>query len=304
MPFSGVISAMITPFDQDGEQIRQDSLATLVEQGIADGLAGFVPCGGTGEFAALSADERRAVIEATVAQVSGRAVVVAQIGAPSTRAAVANARHAEQAGADAIMVATPYYEPLDLDGAFRYLEKVAEATSLPICVYNFPPAMGVTWGRDSLVRLKERIPQVELVKDSSGDFASLTSLLLDPIPGVDVFCGEDVLVPPAVLTGRSGAIVGAANFLAPGLVALHAAAEKGDIGRAHEVWQGILPIINAVISGPYNGGVKAVCEMLGLPTGPIREPYETLDQAAITALRAVVDATDPAYLSSFGKATA
>jgi 4-hydroxy-tetrahydrodipicolinate synthase len=304
MPFSGIISAMVTPFTEDGEKVLEDSLAVLIEQGIDDGLSGFVPCGGTGEFPALSEGERRALVEATCSQVAGRAKVIAQVGAPSTRAAVANARHAEQAGADAIMVATPYYEPLDLDGAFRYLEKVAASTSLPICVYNHPPAMGVTWGRDSLARIKDLIPTVELIKDSSGDFASLTSLLLDPVPGVDVFCGEDILVPPAILTGRAGAIVGAANFLAPGFVALYRAGQAGDAGKAHEIWQGILPLINAVVSGPYNGSVKAVCSILGLPVGPIREPYRTLAPSAVAALKTVVDATDPAYLSDFLKATA
>ncbi|KAA9164030.1 dihydrodipicolinate synthase family protein [Amycolatopsis acidicola] len=304
MPFSGVISAMITPFTEDGEKVHGDSLAALVEQGIADGISGFVPCGGTGEFPALSEDERRAVIEATCSQVAGRVKVVAQVGAPSTRAAVANARHAEQSGADAIMVATPYYEPLDLDGAFRYLEKVAESTSLPICVYNHPPAMGVTWGRESLARIKDLIPTVEIVKDSSGDFASLTSLLLDPIPGVDVFVGEDILVPPAFLTGKAGAIVGAANFLTPGFAALQRAAEAGDAARAYEIWHGILPLINAVISGPYNGAVKAVCGILGLQVGPIREPYLSLVPSEVDALKAVVEATDPAYLSDFRKAAA
>ena len=298
MNFDGIVSALVTPFTEDGEKVDESVLAALVEQGVADGLAGFVPCGGTGEFATLSDDERRLVVEVTCAQVQGRSKVIAQVGAPSTRAAVAFAEHAEASGADAVMIATPYYEPITMDQVFSYLKDVASSISLPVCIYNFPPAMSVTWNRDSLSRIKAEIPNVSIVKDSSGDFSSLTAIAQHPVVGVANMVGEDVLVGPALLLGVDGAIVGSGNFLAPALVAMHQAARAGDPARVTLIWNAVTPLISAVVqSGSYNGAVKAACEVLGFPVGPIRKPYTTLEPQGVQRLRTVIESTERALLS-------
>ena len=164
MTLKGVLSAIVTPFTSDGEQIDEKVLRNLIDQNIADGVDGFVPAGGTGEFSVLSHQERLRLVEIVVEQTAGRATVLAHTGATSTREAIALSKHADRAGATAIMLATPYYEPIGFNEAFAYYAAVADATSLPICAYNFPPATGLHLDVDFLVRLATEIPQVKYVK--------------------------------------------------------------------------------------------------------------------------------------------
>ena len=293
---TGVVSAIVTPFSSDGEEVEWGVLRALVDQGVHDGLGGFVPCGGTGEFATLSSDVRRGVVETVCEQSGGRAAVIAQVGATSTREAVAHARHAESAGADAIMLATPYYEPIAFAQVLDYYRDIAEATALPICVYNFAPAMGVSWDEQMLEQLVHEIDTVRLIKDSSGDFAFLDRLVSSPL-NLDVFCGEDILAAPALLAGCRGLINGGANFLAPAMVAMHKAAQTHDVATVNDVAIRMTPLLREVIAGPYIGMVKAVLGLLGFDVGPVRAPYPSVSDEQRATLGKLVAATDANLLS-------
>jgi len=203
--------------------------------------------------------------------------------------AVQLARHAEEAGADAIMLATPYYESVTFDQVRAYYGDVADATSLPICIYNFPPAMGVHYTEDMIATLADEISTVKLIKDSSGDFALLNGLMENQNK-VSVFCGEDILAGPAFLRG-AGIIVGATNFCAPGMVKLYQTAKTGDYVTFMETWNALTPLILAVIGGHYNGGVKAVCAEIGFDVGPIRAPYDGLPPERLDLIKSVVAST-------------
>lgn len=291
----GVVSAIITPFVADGSSINRQVLSKLVESGIRSGLDGFVPAGGTGEFATLTVDERREVVELVCSQSAGRAKVIAQVGSTSTREAVSLARHAESVGANAIMLATPYYESISFDQVRAYYRDVASATSLPICIYNFPPAMGVRYTEDMVRTLAEEIESVKLIKDSSGDFHFLNDLI-EHQDKVSVFCGEDILAGPAFQRG-AGIIVGSTNFCAPAMVKLNRSAKAKDYKTFVETWDAIVPLILAVIGGHYNGGVKAVCRELGFNVGPIRAPYDDLSNDRLQRIKQAVVQTDRSLLN-------
>lgn len=293
---SGIISAIITPFSPDGESINESELRALVDSGVASGLNGFVPCGGTGEFAALALEERRRVVEIVVEQTDGRAAVVAQVGATSTREAVAHAKHAEAAGADAIMLATPYYEHISFDGVRRYFSDVAAATKLPICIYNFPPAMGIAYDPDRVTTLMQEIRTVKFIKDSSGDFGLLNALVTGKT-GIKVFAGEDILVVPSFVRGCAGVINGSANFIAPALVKMFAAAKAGDLELLRRMWNQVDPLVSAVIGGHYNSGVKAACRALGFETGPVRAPYNEATQSRTEFIQQIVKNIDSSLLN-------
>ena len=294
---NGIISAIITPFTPDGESVHESELRAVVESGITSGLGGIVPCGGTGEFATMAPDERRRVVEIVVEQASKRTAVMAQVGANSTREAAAHARHAAAAGADAIMLATPYYESIDFDGVRRYFHDVAAASDLPICIYNFPPAMGIRYDAERVRMLAEEIPAIRFMKDSSGDFALLDSLI-NSGTGVQLFAGEDILAFPAFLQGCAGVINGAANFLTPAFVRMLDASRAGNFEDVMQVWRKINPLISEVISGHYNGGVKAAVAALGFDTGPIRAPYDSLSPEKAGRIHAIVKSMDPALLNT------
>jgi 4-hydroxy-tetrahydrodipicolinate synthase len=297
MALEGVLSAIVTPFTPDGEKIDEKALRSLIDQNIRDGVHGFVPAGGTGEFSVLSHDERRRLIEVVTDQVAGRVAVLAHTGATSSREAVALSKHAQQAGATAVMLATPYYEPIGFEEAFAYYAAVAEAVDLPICAYNFPPATGLHLNVSFLLKLVREIPQVKYVKDSSADINQLNTLISDHSGEISVLNGEDVLILPALMLRAPGMVMGSANFLAPALVKMHKAAQAGDDATAVACWREINPVIRQLGKGSYNSGVKAACEILGLSVGPVRAPIRQYSSEQYAALKKALRAIEPSLLT-------
>lgn len=297
MALEGVLSAIVTPFTPDGEKIDEKTLRSLLDRNINDGVHGFVPAGGTGEFAVLSHDERRHLIEIVTDQVAGRVSVLAHTGATSSREAVALSKHAQQAGATAVMLATPYYEPIGFEEAFAYYAAVAEAVDLPICAYNFPPATGLHLDVGFLLKLAREIPQVKYVKDSSANINQLNTLISDHSNEISVLNGEDVLILPALMLRAPGMVMGSANFLAPALVKMHNAAQAGDDATVVALWRAINPVIRQLGQASYNSGVKAACQILGLPVGPVRAPIRPYSPAQYEALKNTLCAVEPSLLT-------
>lgn len=296
MALKGVLSAIVTPFDQHGE-IDEAALRALVDQGIEDGVDGFVPAGGTGEFSVLSHQERIKLVDIVVEQTAGRATVLAHTGATSSREAIELSRHAERAGATAIMLATPYYERIGYEEAFAYYAAVAEATSLPICAYNFPPSTGLHLNVDFLVRLATEIPQVKYVKDSSADIGQMNTLLYDHADKISFFNGEDIIMLPALTLGAPGMVMGIANFAAPALARLFKASQAKDDTTIAAIWRQINPLIRVLGQASYNSGVKAACGLLGLRVGSVRAPIPAYTQPQLAALKNALAKIDPALLT-------
>jgi 4-hydroxy-tetrahydrodipicolinate synthase len=292
---SGIYSAMLTPFAADGE-INEQALRAFVDQGVSDGLAGVVVNGGTGEFATLSHAERRRVVEITAEQAAGRFAVIAQTGATSTREAVELSQHAEAHGAAALMLATPYYEPLTFDNVLPYFVDVAKSTSLPIIAYNFPPAMNFEWDIDSLKAVVAAVPTVRYLKDSSGKTELTTAFRGSD--KLQVFNGEDTLVGETMLAGSTGAITGAANVAGPGLVRIYQAAQAGDTDTVRQLADTLAPLFNSFAAGPYNGKLKAVQRILGRDLGETRAPYHMPNPVQIAELETIVAAIDPELLTA------
>jgi 4-hydroxy-tetrahydrodipicolinate synthase len=292
---SGIYSAMLTPFTVDGE-INEQALREFVDQGVADGLAGVVVNGGTGEFATLSHAERRRVLEIAAEQAAGRFAVIAQTGAPSTREAIELSKHAEAHGAAALMLATPYYEPLTFDNVLPYFVDVAKSTSLPIIAYNFAPAMNFEWDVETLNAVIAAAPTVRYLKDSSGK-TELTAAFRGS-DTLQVFNGEDTLVGETLLAGSTGAITGAANVAGPGLVKMYHAAQAGDTDTVRHLADTLAPLFDSFAAGPYNGKLKAVQRILGRDLGETRAPYHMPDQQQIAELEAIVAKIDPTLLTA------
>lgn len=297
MPLEGVLSAIVTPFTPDGEAIDEQALRRLIDRNLADGIHGFVPAGGTGEFASLTNSERRRLVEIVAEQVDGKASVLAHTGATTTREAVALSKHAEQVGADAVMLATPYYDPVGEEEALAYYAAVADAIDLPICAYNYPPATGFRMSVDFLLRLVREVPQVTMVKDSGADLAQLVALRTEHADAITVLNGEDVLMLPALMLGTPGMVMGVGSFLGPALVRMHEAALAGELERAVALWRQVCPVIAMLSRATYVSGVKAACEILGLPVGRPRAPTRPYSAGQVRDLKSLLDALDPSLLT-------
>lgn len=284
---SGVLTALATPFTTD-DRIDEAKLRFLVDRSIDGGVDGVVACGSTGEFAALSADERRLVVETVVEHTAGRVPVVAQTGATSTAEAIRTSRHAQECGADVLMLVTPYYEPLSLAETTGYIRTVAEAVEIPVMLYNIPAATGVNLDHETVGELARDVENIRYIKDSSGNMEQANQLIHHHAEHISTIIGWDALILAALTEGAAGVMAGAANVAPREIVAVHQAVTAGDFEKARAEWNRIYPLIDVLLSTAFVPGIKAALDLLGHPIGTPRRPTADLDPASLARLEKLV----------------
>ncbi|SNT50721.1 dihydrodipicolinate synthase family protein [Rhodococcoides kyotonense] len=297
-PILGSITAMVTPFTAGGSDIDEPALRALVDRLVDDGNHGLLPCGGTGEFASMTIEERRRVLEIVTDQNAGRAAVLAHTGALFTDEAIRLSVHAQEHGADALMVSTPFYEALGLDEAAAYYAAVAAAVDVPVCLYNYPNATGINLDPEFVTTLATEIEGVKYVKDSAADLGQYITLITDCADKVTALNGEDVLLGPALTLGAPGFVVGTSNFIGPGLSKMFAASTAGDDATLLSIWRAVTPVLQVAASMPYAAAVKAACNYLGHPVGDVRSPGRALTTDEHARLVKAIDALDSSLLTT------
>jgi 4-hydroxy-tetrahydrodipicolinate synthase len=283
---SGVLVALATPFAADGS-VDVSTLRALVDRTIDGGVHGVVACGSTGEFSALTVDERRLVVETVVDQAAHRVPVVAQTGSTSTTEAIALSRHAQSIGADVIMPVAPYYEPLSLAETTNYLRRVAGSVEIPVMLYNLPGATGVDLSPDVVAALAREVGNIRYVKNTSSDMAQAAQLIHHYGDLVGTFLGWDTLILSSLVSGAAGVMAGTANVVPAEIVAVYDAVKAGDLEAARHAWARIYPLLDAALSVNYIAAVKLALEAAGFPAGSTREPVlplDPVDAAHITEL--------------------
>lgn len=275
---TGVLVALVTPFAADGS-VDESRLRALVDRTIDGGVHGVVACGSTGEFSALSVDERRLVVELVVDQAARRVPVVAQTGSTSTSEAIALSRHAQAVGADVVMPVAPYYEPLTLAETTNYLRRVAGSVDIPVMVYNLPGATGVDLSPAVVAGLAREVENIRYVKNTSPDMAQAAQLVHHYGDSIGLFLGWDSLILSALVSGAAGVMAGTANVVPGELVAVYDAVQAGDLETARQAWARVYPLLDAALSMNYGAAVKVALEAVGFPVGSPREPMMPLDPA-------------------------
>lgn len=286
-PLSGVLTALATPFTAD-EQIDVNTLRRLVDRTIDGGVNGVVACGSTGEFAAMSHQERRLIVETVTEQTAGRVPVVAQTGAVSTAAAVELSQHAQSAGASVLMVVTPYYEPLTLDETLRYLRTVAEQVDIPVMLYNLPSATGVNLSPSIVGELAREIDNIHYIKDTSADMSQVGQLVHHYGDVISTFVGWDSLLLSALTEGAAGVMAGTANVIPAELVSIHGALRSGELDRARSEWSRIYPLMDAMMSAPFIPAIKTALNATGFPAGKPRSPLLETDAATAATIKSLI----------------
>ena len=289
---SGVLVALATPFAADGS-VDESRLRALVDRTIDGGVHGVVACGSTGEFSALTGEERRLVVETVVDQTAHRVPVVAQTGSTSTTAAIALARHAQSIGADVIMPVAPYYEPLTLAETTNYLRRVASSVEIPVMLYNLPGATGVELSPDVVAALAREVENIRYVKNTSPDMAQAAQLIHYYGDLVGTFVGWDSLILSSLVSGAAGVMAGTANVVPAEIVAVHDAVKAGDLQAAREAWRRIYPLLDTALTTSYVAAVKAAMEAVGFSAGPTREPVMPLEPADAARIAELASAFRP-----------
>ncbi|KAK1720190.1 uncharacterized protein BDZ83DRAFT_705624 [Colletotrichum acutatum] len=276
----GVLVALITPFTPDQKEIDTAALDAHIQRMIAAGVHGLVPGGSTGEFTALTTEERKILVKQSVDSAAGRVPVVAGIGDLSTAKAVEHAIYAASVGASALMVVPPFYDAPNLVQLKELLKEIHDESKLPIMYYNIPSASGVSLSPEEIASLSE--VGVTHLKDTSGNAPALTDMLFTEATSskVTAFNGWDTLTFYGLAAGAKGSVWGATNII-PELSSQlwEALGEKKDLAKGRELWAKIFPICK-FLEAPgdnYGAAVKTGMELRGWKTGGMRKPFKLLE---------------------------
>jgi len=274
--FRGVFTALVTPF-RNGS-VDEAALKKHVEEQIAAGVDGVVPCGSTGEAATLSHEEHKRVVELVVRTVAKRVRVIAGSGSNATAEAIELTAHARASGADGALLISPYYNRPTQDGIVAHYAAVARATQFPLVAYNIPGRTGSNILPDTIARLAE-IEQVVGVKESCGDLHQISQVIARVPSDFAVLAGDDWATLPQLAIGGAGVISTCSNLVPREMVELVRAFARGDAARARELHYRLLPLCDALFSETNPIPVKAALAMRGKLEEELRLPLLAMTAA-------------------------
>lgn len=280
--FHGSIVALLTPFK--GGKVDEKAFQSFVEWQVAQGTHGLVPCGTTGESPTLSHEEHNRVVELCIEAAGGKVPVMAGTGSNSTDEAIALTRHAKQAGAQAALVVTPYYNKPSQEGLYQHFKAIHDAADLPIFIYNIPGRSVVDMSVATMARLA-KLPNIVGVKDATADLSRPSRLLQEVGPDFIQLSGEDATALAFNAQGGVGCISVTAN-IAPALCsAMQTAWAKGDLKEAFRLRDVLSPLHDSMFVETSPAPVKFAASLLGLASDEVRLPLVPASEAARAAVR-------------------
>jgi 4-hydroxy-tetrahydrodipicolinate synthase len=283
--FTGSLTALVTPFR--GGSLDTRALAELVEMQIAGGSHGLVPCGSTGESATLTHEEHLEIVRQVVRLTHGRVPVIAGTGSNSTAEAVRLTKGAEDAGADGALLISPYYNRPTQEGIYHHYAAVAEATRLPIIVYNIPGRTASNITPETIARLS-RVKNVVGVKEASGSLAQVLEIIADAAPDFAVYAGDDILTLPIMAAGGKGVISVTANLVPRDMAELATTLLAGDLERGRSLMHRLLPLVRATSLEVNPIPVKTALAMMGKCAEEFRMPLTPASGPTRTKLEKVL----------------
>lgn len=272
--FTGMASAIVTPMTKTG--IDYDALGRFLEFQIENGINAIVVMGTTGENATIEPEDQKEVIRYTVQKVAGRVPVIAGTGTNNTEHVLHNTRNACEVGADAVLVVTPYYNKATQNGLITHFTTVADASTVPVIVYNVPGRTGCNLLPKTLAKLAEH-PRIAAVKEATGNMAQMVEIMALCGDKIDVYSGEDALTVPMMAMGAAGTISVLSNVVPKEAVAMSDACKAGDYKTAAQ-WQcKLLGLTNALFSEVNPIPVKAAVSAMGFGEENLRLPLTPME---------------------------
>lgn len=289
MNFGQVLTAMVTPFDQNGE-IDFNATKTLVEHLITNGTDGLVVAGTTGESPTLTTEEKIELFKCVVEAAAGRVHVIAGTGSNNTQASMSLTKLAEETGVDGIMLVAPYYNKPSQEGLYQHFKTIAESTSLPVMLYNIPGRSIVNISVETVVRLSE-IPNVVSIKEASGNLDAMAEIISKTPSDFTLYSGDDGLTIPVLAIGGAGVISVASHIIGNDMQEMINAFKNGDVQKAAATHRNLLPIMRALFIAPSPSPVKAALNLNGIQVGGVRLPMVPLSNKEQIALEKVLQAS-------------
>ena len=282
MNFSGCMVALVTPFKDN--KVDWESVESLVEFHIENGIHGIVPCGTTGESATLTHKEHNEVVEAVVKFVKKRVAVIAGTGSNSTQEAIEFTRSAEQAGADGALMISPYYNRPTQEGIYQHYKKVASEVHIPLIIYNIPSRTGSKIEPETLARLAE-VKNIAGVKEATGSVDQAMEVLRLCGDGLEVYSGEDSLTFSLMALGGKGVISTVANVAPREMSQLTRACFEGDWEKGRKIQFQLIPLIRSLFIETNPIPVKTALAVMGKCGGELRLPMTPMGEQNVKKLK-------------------
>jgi 4-hydroxy-tetrahydrodipicolinate synthase len=285
----GVLPALVTPLRRDGA-VDEPAIQRLVEHVLAGGVRGLLALGSTGEVASLDRAARRTVLAAVVKVAAGRVPVICGVAQSRLADATADVSAAAELGAAAVLVAPPYYYPIDQPTVLSFYRTLAESSALPILIYNIPQNTKVVIEPASVAALA-REGAVMGIKDSSRDFEYYESVSVATrgLPDFRIFTGSDTMLLASLAMGGAGTICGGANVAPAWVVRIFDDFERGDLQSARTHQDSLIQLVQAVRAGVFPSAIKAALHLQGLCEPWLVPPVAPLGEAAVSVLRRQLD---------------
>ena len=268
--FTGACPAIVTPFDANGA-VNYDAFGKLIDQQIAAGVDAICVCGTTGETSTLSIREHIAVVEYCVKRVNHRVKVIAGAGSNDTSAAVYLSQHAQDSGADALLLVTPYYNKASQTGLLKHYEYIADRVELPIILYNVPSRTGVSFTAETYKTLSEN-PKFNGVKEASGNFSLLAHTRYLCGDDFYIWSGNDDQVVPMMSLGAKGVISVVCNIMPELMVDMSHACLDGEFEKAGKLQIEYMDFIDSLFIEVNPIPIKCAMNLVGMEAGPLRLP--------------------------------
>jgi 4-hydroxy-tetrahydrodipicolinate synthase len=281
--FKGSIVAIVTPFKKG--KVDEGKLGELVEFQIKNGTSGIVPCGTTGESPTLSMEEHERVVEVVIDAVKKRVPVIAGTGSNSTQEAIELSVHAQKAGADGLLLVSPYYNKPTQQGLYLHFKVIAESVKIPIILYNIASRTGINIEPQTVGRLVKDCKNIVGIKEASGSLDQMSRIKALCGENFDLISGDDSLTLPLLAIGGVGVISVVANIVPADVAKMVEAFEKGDIKKAQALHYKLLPLIKAMFIETNPIPVKTAMGLLGLCGSDLRLPLCTMSPQNLEKLR-------------------
>ena len=285
--FRGTFTALVTPFRDGG--IDVSAFQQLIEAQIAAGITGIVAIGTTGESPTLSHDEREELIRIAVSTANKRCLVLAGTGSNATEHAVADTTLAEKLGVDGALLVAPYYNKPSQEGLYRHFNAIAEATSLPIILYNIPGRCGVDIVPETVVRLAKECRNIGSIKEASGSVERVSELRRRLPESFTILSGDDSLTLPFMAVGAAGVVSVASNLFPSQVCALIRACDSGDLKAAERLHRKLLPLFKDLFIEPNPVPVKTALGWRGAMSGKVRLPLCEMSETNRARLRKTLE---------------
>lgn len=276
MDFGRVLTAMVTPFDKQGD-VDYDTMTRLIEHLLNNGTEGLIITGTTGESPTLNDEEKISIYKHVVKIVNERIPVIAGTGTYNTLHSIELTKEAEHAGVDGIMLVTPYYNKPNQHGLYEHFATIAKATKLPIMLYDIPGRSGINLETETIVELSH-IPNIVSLKDASGNLSHTATVIHSTSDEFTVYSGDDEMTLPILSIGGHGVVSVASHIIGREISEMIEAFITGDVEVAAQMHRSLLPVMTGLFLAPSPVPVKTALNIKGVHVGGVRQPLLQLSE--------------------------